>query len=557
MTIDNIIDSILNRMNPNWPLLYKIRYIYLEVGKVLYKNTDFFFSIEKKLGNQNLDIEQIKAIYEDDKIDGVDFSVICKSGSYILKWAFDKAGIEAKLVKSANNFIKVEENGEVVKINHWFVAVKDETKTYFLSLSADLPYIQMGMKTKHFGADIPYCMEKDGELIQIYEGEEIKHTYLSDEDLYEIDKEIGYVNTYYDYNDKKRRDGNYKLNYNDYSLLFIKDAMASNKAYYEMEEEETNFYKNMFNLSDSITLNDFNNDLSDKEWNEWIKKLCQNVLNILGKIVGVEIKIEINQNWNYEKWLKEVCLNLEQHIYKFYKILSEERAQDSLIDNKEWIFSEWSRFVKKTSTRKTNGNYDYYNPLSVLDKVNTIVNFIKTKNFKRFSEVLHFIAFHDIDPELVPDIYLQNKEHLPNRYIANKFNKLFVKIFSCNDIKTSFNFMEYSEQIVIVKQILDLMFLELTTNNCGNFKKYNPLYSVTNNKINTYPIKSKKDGSYALIFYVIGSEGEEDYAFFFNPKTNEFRSVDILSVSLEYIIVSNRLKSMIDDLENIEVRRKK
>lgn len=551
MTIDEVINDVLSGINQNWPILYKIRYIYIEIGKRLHKNTDFFFSIENKLGSENLNIEQIKAIYEDEKISGTDLSVICRSGSYILKRAYDKAGIECKLMRSLNCSIKVEDGEEEVVIDHWFLAVKDENNTYFVSISPDLPYIQMGMKTKHFGAHVPYRRKFSGE--QVYEGEEIKHTVISDEDLFNIDVGIGYVNTYYGYNTQKSQTDKRSLNYNDYSLLFIREAMSANKAYYDLEEEETTFYKNMFHLTDTATLNDFGVILNDEEWDNWVKKLCQNTLSVLEKMVGFEIKVKIENNWSYEKWLKEVCLYLEKYICDFYEIVE----SPTLIENKNWNYSQWSRFVKNSSARKINRNYDYYNPLTILDKMNTLVNFIKTKKFKNFSNLLHSIAFHDIDPELVPDIYLQNNENLPNRYVANKFNRLFPKIFSCNEIKTSFNFMEYSEQIVIIKQILELMFLELTPYNCSNLKKYNSAYSAVNNKINYYPIKSKKDGSYALIFYIIGGEDESDYAFFFDPKTNGFKTVDILSVSTEYIIVSNRLKSMIDDLENIEVNIKR
>ena len=43
-----------------WPDLYKIRYIYLELGKVLYKNTDFFFRVKNKINDDFMTFDEIK-----------------------------------------------------------------------------------------------------------------------------------------------------------------------------------------------------------------------------------------------------------------------------------------------------------------------------------------------------------------------------------------------------------------------------------------------------------------------------------------------------------------
>lgn len=50
--INQLIDSVISNIPDSWPTIYKIRYIYLEIGKKLYKDVDFFFSADGKLGDE-------------------------------------------------------------------------------------------------------------------------------------------------------------------------------------------------------------------------------------------------------------------------------------------------------------------------------------------------------------------------------------------------------------------------------------------------------------------------------------------------------------------------
>ena len=68
MNINEIISNIVNSVNKNWPKLYQIRYAYVELGKYLQKNTDFFFSVDKKLGQNNLTYDEIAAIYNEEVV---------------------------------------------------------------------------------------------------------------------------------------------------------------------------------------------------------------------------------------------------------------------------------------------------------------------------------------------------------------------------------------------------------------------------------------------------------------------------------------------------------
>ena len=42
--IKELVDEVIAGVHDEWPMIYKIRYIYLEIGKKLYKDVDFFFS---------------------------------------------------------------------------------------------------------------------------------------------------------------------------------------------------------------------------------------------------------------------------------------------------------------------------------------------------------------------------------------------------------------------------------------------------------------------------------------------------------------------------------
>ena len=76
MTINEVTDRVISSVDNSWTTLEKIRYVYLAVGKMLSKYTDFFFSVDNKLGEQQLSMSQIEEVYEDEKKDG-DLRVIC------------------------------------------------------------------------------------------------------------------------------------------------------------------------------------------------------------------------------------------------------------------------------------------------------------------------------------------------------------------------------------------------------------------------------------------------------------------------------------------------
>ena len=189
MDINDLYNKVAQGVDEKWSDLYKMRYIYLTVGKYLIKNTDFFYSVDKKLGSQNLNINELSNIYNDEKNSG-DLKVICKSAALILKYLFSKFNIESKLVQSTNKIIAMDDN-ENLDIYHWFLAAKDKdtNQTYFMTLISDLPYIKLNMSTKHFGNNISYLSSNaDGSVTQNYQGEEIDYNNLNSLDKWILAK---------------------------------------------------------------------------------------------------------------------------------------------------------------------------------------------------------------------------------------------------------------------------------------------------------------------------------------------------------------------------------
>ena len=540
MDFDKIKEYVLNGLDENWPTLYKIRYIYLKLGKIISKDTDFFFSVDHKLGEQNLSLEDILNRYND--VSGNNTEIICKTSCTMLQDIYKSIGIKSELIKSKNNVSYFTEGNKTITLNHWILAVYDENNAYFMTLSSDLPYIQEDMQTEHFAINIPYIKYfKDGSSTQVYEGNEIKHTVLKDEELKQIDEKIGYLKYKYSYNTKSKNEPEVKYGNESYNL--IKEAIKNNKLYYDTIAHNTPFYQSLYNFYgenklisfDDITLD----ELSEKDIKNWIILLCYKVSEKISEktLLSIDKSIFLEQNWDYQKWLKNIC-----ETYKDF-IIDSNSDEYKIDDN--FVYNKWSKKIKQEIGFDL---YDYDSILTIIDKTNALVNLISTKKNGTFNDLLCKLSFH-----FVPKDYILSEEDkkkgISNSYIANKLKTLFPIIFSANDIKTPFNNRNYSEQIVIIKEIIELMFPELTKNNSSI--DYNDSYSAVFNRIHFYTIKNRKNGDYSIVLNIIGNNSSGDYYFFYDPKQNIFKIANILEIYQDYIIVSDRFKTRLEELESM------
>lgn len=559
--INNLIDEVVSNVKDEWPTLYKIRYVYLAVGKQLMRDTDFFLSVDGKLGNANLSNQEIIDIYNSDK--GRGLAVICKSASSILKMAYDKLGIHSELIETNTSLATIYDEGEFL-INHWFLAVYDDKgKAYFMTLTPDLGYIQMNMETKHFASNIPYIRDFGSKKMQVYKGEEIKPSFISRNELKEIDIAIGYIKNEYLYNDKYQKGKQWKKNYDNAAFAMLKNEIHDNKLFYELALQKSSFYQTCTNFkgengkSISFTQDDLTK-LTDEDWKYFNKAVCEQVLNKINQILGYEIFIIPNidsKHWNYESWLLNLCVQLQVEILK--KMIPKDEIDTNItIDLDYFEYSKWSREIK--SKYKFNQSYD--DILNILDKMNSLVKSTEKKETrKNIGVLLHKLGYHFISQKYVYEKNIDKDGYLSNHYIANKFNLLFPYVFSCNDVITDFNKMGYSEQVAIMKETVLLMFSEITKNNSNKFNGYNENYNAIFNRIQMYTVRNKTTQEYSIVFNIPSNKDENDYYFFYNPGKNLFRTFNFLDFCNDYIIVSGRLKNKISimDLENIEKNRKK
>ena len=226
------------------------------------------------------------------------------------------------------------------------------------------------------------------------------------------------------------------------------------------------------------------------------------------------------------------------------------------IDLDYFEYSKWSREIK--SKYKFNQSYDGI--LNILDKMNSLVKSTEKKETrKNIGVLLHKLGYHFISRKYVYEKNIDENGYLSNSYIANKFNLLFPYVFSCNDVITKFNKMGYSEQIAIIKEVIMLMFSEITKNNSSKLNGYNENYNAIFNRIQMYTVRNKETKEYSIVFNIPSNNNENDYYFFYNPGKNLFRTFNFLDFCNDYIIVSNRLKNKMSvmDLENIERKGKR
>ncbi len=551
LDINTIKHEIIYGVNRNWPDIYKVRYAYLMLGKYLSKDTDFFFSTENKLDELNLSVKEIKQRYN--LREGKNNYVTCLSASHILHEILYALNITSYLVKSKNNVIKVDINGEKFDIAHYILAVEADDKKYFVSLSADLPYIQTNMKTHHFGVNIPYIKTlSNGSKEQVYEGEEIKHNVLSEDELREIDIEIGYLKSFYNLDNNGNPTKDARLQYEDSSFDILRKELAGNKLFYNYISQKSRFYQNTYyikNIGDQeVTLSDLDKiGVSDDDIKYKILEICREIDDTLNNITTlISHSVALNDKmFDFDTWLKEKCELLKEYILGD-KVDDEEYKIDDNFD-----YTAWSRKIRKN---KIYNDYEYDNVLSILDKTYALVKQIENKNPNNIITLLTKLSFHTLNSKAI--LPGNKNDFITNYYIANKLYILFPYIFSSNEIITNFNDENYSEKIVIIKKIIEMMFSELNINN-SRIDGYNDNYNAVFNRIQLYAIKNTKDLSYQIVINVVGDNDRGDYYFLYNPKANTFRYLNFLDIlSKDYIIVSDRLKERISNFNDNNVKKR-
>ena len=556
--LNRIIDYINSRTD--WGKLEKMRFAYIELGKLVHKDVFFFYTIQNNLLNGKEEFQ-----YDIDTIDRLvnstnafDYKVICKNSADMLKYIYDHVGIECELRKTIKTDLYKSGDKEVV-INHYFlVATGDEDKKYIMTLNPDIYNIKINKKTSHFGTKIPYKVneiitkengEKEKVLTQVYEGEEINGTPLSIDELKALDEKIGYQFINY----------NGKLVYTDELLDALEKSYKYNTKllndgeYFNMVSCDTPFYYDICNLLngkktlDEILASDkvpTQEELDDSYIDYENLSLDENTLTDLKTFILFEVIMEIYNRYNL--WLDEYTLD-------DYKDKLDDKQYDKMLE----LFI--ANFSNKNYT-----NLGPYNPIMEFKKtilmLKTIDNIIeKGNNIDKQKDIQDLRnALSNVLLIFVPEMYLPSTgERLNSSYITNKIIKSFEKIFDIGHIG-EFNKLELAEQIDLIKEILLRVFSDPKLNIPDpSIPGYKPEKSPLFNRVYSTVLFNKEtnDPYYLMIVRNPSLQMDIDEGsvpIVFDLKRNTL-STDISMTDIYdsfYIIKDNDFKLMIEQTEN-------
>lgn len=559
--IEKIVSNVVDLVNPNWNKLQKIRFVYLKLGEYLEKNTDFF--LNDKLNEFGLSEEEFKAVYQDDLINvsernntDLKYQVICKSAAMLLKKAFDKLEIESYLVKTVESYKGVK---------HWFLTVSDDEFNYFLTLAVDLPYIKNNLPTKHFANNISYINQLGN---QIYDKEEeIPHRVLTFEELKELDKSIGYQKLYDSTSLITRK------NFNDLYERFLETNSIIYKTFIEKFHIQDDLAKKVGDIKESEYLS-FVNEIKNYYQDNLCKKMNITTDGEFGKNVLLKIFESFNIHVDDRLSTKDLLNKYKKDIKKikdqeYFEIISLIKCIIGFEDLFKKYFILKNEYTRLTSSLKEKENIFYQNSndeelrseiVFLMNQINLIENdyiyLSQRLSLKHFTSIIKKIIDYDIKDELViknPDDYVSAG------YIANKLYAMFPLVMDANSVYNdtvswnSFSVQNYSEQIVIVKELLKIMFAELTYNNSKDMEGYDDKYSVVENRIQTFPLKDMETGEYCIGFFIGKQEDEDEYYFIYVPSENTFKEFDYIVDAAKYWVVSSRFNENIVKVEDIEL----
>lgn len=159
-------DNILERIPDGLSNDQKMRYLYLEVGKLLSKSPDFFYEKDP--------VRQCE-IYDNYKVIQ-DREVVCRSVTYLYCNLGAKLGLNCRPLEM--------DDVEGIKFNHWAIVYENDNKKYLINPIPDFYRVQLGFTTKSFchTEDYHFCSSETFDS-------------MSDEYLRKLDESLGYLNS--------------------------------------------------------------------------------------------------------------------------------------------------------------------------------------------------------------------------------------------------------------------------------------------------------------------------------------------------------------------------
>lgn len=396
------------------------------------------------------------------------------------------------------------------------------------------------------------------------EHEEIKHTNLTrGNELQELDESIGYGSVY-EYED-------------------VTNSAVYNNLFYVYSAEDSDVFQlfhKCFGLTDEITCKPINmiNRNSVNNFIHGLKEMLikeiskvpynrQNYETIISKYIQSKTGIKIEPNVTFKKYLRKVKKETKDNkiidlIDTSLSILGIEDSYNNFLDIRDEklklegeIKSDLKRYHSNDIVDKTKENEIYDKQINLLDVEKNLEEASRRVSFIKMNKQLHEIAYHFMKGE----DYSKSDKYVPVDYIYKKFVTLFPLIFDCCydeacDYQTEFSKQGYSEQVVIIKEMVKKMFSELTEKNCSSLPHYNTKFTPTQNRIRIYPLRSNKTGEYAIGFRFWSNPkyvDEDEINLAYIPSENVLRELTILDI-VEYKIMSKSLDRVVAATEDLE-----
>lgn len=592
--------------NMKWSKLEQMRFLYLELGKYLEKNTDFF--LNDKLDELSLTDEERQAVYDNDlllipdpKKRGEIYQVICKSTAIFLQVGLNKLGIVNSKVHTI-----LEEEG----IHHWFVVAQDDDKKqYFLTLAADLPFIKNNFPTEHFGTDFPLFDENGNQVYDPYDLDDIRIDLgkFTEECRLLGEKKKGFGIKHEVIPEKKLREIDTKICHGE---LYESLAYANTKVFKELVAhtyEDNSVINKMFRKCfgffdgeyDPILNNRNPNILDDKHlfkpMSELKKSDYDDFIGYLKPCVFEFMSSKypelLNKDSNSDSFLRDALINIlnkvrDENIQNKKKkgisdvVCDDDMTYDMIISKNKEIHGTVSRssyfdaYNVINSLYSIQKNFELYFSLTdklkeadelaknaIYDEQHTRIEDVREKitnelikvqeqlSIRRLNHYLHELSYNI---EVRDDVEFPKDKFVPMEDVVRRFQLIFPKVMDmnsdCNVTVSSTNFSKqnYSEQIVIVKRILAMIYPDLTHENSCLCQSYTDkkvkasLYSAVDNRINSYPLKDKSTGEYCIGFTFSPAPNEGIVEFIYVPSTNELRRRNPITDMSKYWIASVR-----------------
>lgn len=547
------------------------------------KNAEFFLTQSGKLEKNALSDEEMERIHNASEsiFENEDwYRVICRSGNIIIKHILDKLGIASHLMKTTGYTNLSPTSKE--KVYHWFLSVDIENTHYFLNITGDLHNIKNNFATEHFATAVDYISNEGN---QLYQGEELHHTILSNEELLKIDTKIGYANSIFQSHNKNT----HFVDYNNQVLAMLSSLLNHNRWYHDTIIHNLPIYKNMYTVIDgngeksSITSLD-NRTIFVNYFDQLIKNVCLEVEKNLKKTLG--INTPVLKFKNFDTWIKYMCEVLQDDLLDTYG----EKYRPIIEVPENFNYKRW-RSAQKGEIHCPYKHYDDY--LQLLDQVSSYIQIIMEvhqayedgatvgnevlKKIKNLRTLHSKIAEHFLPDNVIFEKNLEivgRKPYIKSDYINDKFKTMFPLVFGANDKPTDFNRLGYSEQIATINKVIPYMFGEITMENCKQAPGYATFCQAALNRIRMYTLFNEETGNYELIFHIPSFfDFEDEYYYIYELTENKFYQIDIIedfNNKKKYEVVSVTLRKKLDsmneknkesgpltieELENIERRK--